>query len=191
VKGFWANLFGYQAVWLSAVIGAGVGHWWPGVVAAALFAVLHLAWYPQSAAQRRADLRLMGVALVFGLLLDGTIALTGLGRYAAGVPALPSGGAPLWILSMWAAFSLTLRHSFAPLLQRTWAAVALGAIGGPLAYLGAARGWSAMTFAEPQWQALVALAFGWGLAIPVLASLAARWSRAAGADSALDSGNPP
>jgi hypothetical protein len=189
MKGFWANLFGYQAVWFAAVIGAGGGHWWPGVVAAALFAAAHLGLYPQNRAQRGADLRLMAVAIVCGLLLDGALALSGLARYAAGTPALPSGGAPLWILSMWAAFALTLRHSMAPLLQRSWVALALGAIGGPLAYLGAGRGWSAITFAEPQWQALIVLALGWGLAIPLLAALAARWSRTAGADPVPATGN--
>ncbi|MCV6801485.1 DUF2878 family protein, partial [Achromobacter ruhlandii] len=34
---FWANLIGYQIVWFSAVIGAGQGLAWPGVVAATLF----------------------------------------------------------------------------------------------------------------------------------------------------------
>lgn len=190
MKSFWANLFGYQAVWFAAVIGAGGGYWWPGVVAAALFAALHLGLYPQSAKQRRADLKLMAVALGCGLALDGTLSLSGLARYAAGAPALPVGGAPLWILSMWAAFALTLRHSMAPLLQRGWAALALGAIGGPLAYLGAGRGWSAIVFAEPQWQPLAVLALGWGLSIPLLAWLALRWSRSAGADPVPVTGSP-
>ncbi len=190
MKSFWANLFGYQAVWFAAVIGAGGGHWWPGVVAAALFVALHLGLYPQSRQQRRADLKLMAVALACGLVLDGALSLSGLARYAAGAPALPIGGAPLWILSMWAAFALTLRHSMAPLLQRGWAALALGAIGGPLAYLGAGRGWSAIAFAEPAWPALAILALGWGLAIPLLATLAARWSRTAGADPVPVTGSP-
>jgi hypothetical protein len=55
----------------------------------------------------------------------------------------------------------------------------LGAIGGPLAYLGASRGWHVTAFVEPLWPALLWLAAGWGLATPLLARLAQRWSHAA------------
>jgi len=173
---FWANLVGYQCVWFAAVIGAGRGLWWPGAVVAAAFVVAHLLWHRQTAAERGADLRLLAIALCCGLLLDGGLSLAGLARYAAGAPALPPSGAPLWILAMWAAFALTLRHSMQFLLGRPMIGVLLGAIGGPLAYLGAARGWQAIAFAEPRWTALLVLAIGWGLAIPLLTTLARRWS---------------
>jgi hypothetical protein len=176
---FWANLIGYQCVWFATVIGAGRGLWWPAVVATVLFALLHLALCRQTPAQRAVDFRLMAVAIGCGLLLDGGIAGTGLAEYAAGHVAIPSGAAPLWILSLWAAFSLTLRHSMTFLLGRPLLAAAFGAIGGPLAYLGAGRGWQAIVFAEPLWLALVALAVGWGIAITLLTLLAMRWSASA------------
>jgi hypothetical protein len=181
----WFNLVGYQLVWFASVIGAGRGLWWVGVSAAAAFALAHLALFKQSSVERSADLRLLGVALACGLLLDGGLALTGLADYAADERAFPVGAAPLWILSMWAAFALTLRHSMRFLLGRPAWAFALGAIGGPLAYLGAARGWQAIAFAEPRWMALAALAVGWGLAIPLLTTLAARWSQASASSPAL------
>ena len=56
---------------------------------------------------------------------------------------------------------------------------AFGAIGGPLAYLGAARGWHAVTMSTPLWQVLPWLALGWGIALPVLTLLARHWLRAA------------
>ncbi len=174
----WFNLVGYQLVWFTSVIGAGRGLWWPGVLAAATFALLHVALHPQTPAQRTVDLRLMAVAVGCGLLLDGGLALSRLADYAADEGLLPVLGAPPWILSLWAAFALTLRHSMRFLLGRPALAFALGAIGGPVAYLGAARGWQAIVFAEPRWMALAALAVGWGLAIPLLTTLAARWSSA-------------
>jgi hypothetical protein len=173
---FWGNLIGNQIVWFSAVIGAGRELWWPGVIAAAIFILMHLTLAGQSAAKRAIDLRLLAIALLTGALLDGSIALSGFARYAANDIALPSGGAPLWILSLWAAFALTLRHSMTFLLGRPIIALMFGAIGGPLAYLGAARGWQAITFSEPRWMALLALAIGWGLAVPLLTTLAHRWS---------------
>lgn len=173
---FWGNLIGYQIVWFSAVIGAGRGLWWPGVSAAAIFVTLHFALCRQTPAQRAVDLRLMSVALVCGLIMDGGLARSGLVDYAADPLALPSGSPPLWILSIWAAFALTLRHSMTFLLGRPLLALLLGAVGGPLAYLGAARGWGAIVFAEPRWMAIIALTIGWAIAIPLLTTLASRWS---------------
>jgi Protein of unknown function (DUF2878) len=173
---FWCNLIGYQIVWFSAVIGAGRGLWWPGAIAAAIFIALHLAFARQSRAGRATDFKLLTIAILVGMMLDGTIATSGLARYAANGMTLPSGGAPLWILSMWASFALTLRHSMTFLLGRPMLALVFGAIGGPLAYLGASRGWQVIAFAEPRWMALLALSIGWGLAIPLLTMLAIRWS---------------
>lgn len=183
---FWGNLIGYQIVWFSAVIGAGRGLWWPGATAAAIFILLHLALARQSRSDRAADIKLLATAVLIGTVLDGSIAMSGLARYAANATTLPSGGAPLWILSMWASFALTLRHSMTFLLGRPALALVFGAVGGPLAYLGAARGWHVIAFSEPRWMGLLALSTGWGIAIPLLTMLARRWSHfnAASADSA-------
>jgi hypothetical protein len=170
------NFFGYEAVWFAAVIGAGRGVWWPGVVVAAAFAIAHLAIANETPAKRAVDFRLLAVALGLGILLDGGLAMSGLIDYAADDLALPTGGAPLWILAMWAAFALTLRHSLGVLSRKPLVALIVGAIFGPLAYLGAGRGWNAASFAEPTWQPIAVLAVGWGLAMFVLARLAQSWS---------------
>lgn len=172
----WANALGYQAVWFSAVIGAGRGLAWPGVAAAVVFALAHAALCPQPPGGRAADLRLMALALGCGLALDGGLALSGLARYAADATALPAGGAPLWILAIWVSFALTLRHSMAFLLGRPAMALVLGALGGPLAYLGAERGWQAVALAEPRWPAIAVLALGWAVVVPLLTTRALRWS---------------
>ena len=174
---FWVNLIGYQIVWFSAVIGAGRQLWWPGVIAAAIFMLSHLALARQSRTERAVDVRLLAVAVTIGTLLDGTVAASGFARYAADDLTLLPGGAPLWILAMWGSFALTLRHSMTFLLGRPVIGLLLGAFGGPLAYLGAGRGWQAITFAEPRWTSIATLAIGWGIAIPLLTILAVRWSR--------------
>lgn len=53
--------------------------------------------------------------------------------------------------------------------QRPLLAIALGAIGAPLAYLGAERGWHAVQFADPRWPPITGLAIGWALAMGLLA----------------------
>jgi hypothetical protein len=162
-----AAVIAYQLVWLIAVAGAGRGSPWPGTVAAGVYVTVQVArtrrpWH---------DLRVLALGLVLGVLLDGTLAGMGWLRYAAAVPALPPGGAPVWILALWAAFALTLVRELGWLRGRPLLAVLLGACGGPLAYLAAARGWNAVTLMPPQWIATSALAVGWALATVVLLRL--------------------
>lgn len=178
---FWGNLVGYKLVWLVTVIGAGRGQWWPAVAAAAMFAV----WQLSLSRQRWLELRLVGAALLAGLVIDGGLAASGLLRYEASAVALPAGGAPLWILALWSAFALTLTQSLRRLQHRPWLAATFGGIGGPLAYLGAARGFGALAFVAPAWIAMVALAVGWALALPLLMRLIGGASRGvAGAHAA-------
>ena len=159
------NFLGYQAVWFIAVYGAGAQRTSPALCAAGVFAAWQLAY----TAEVRADLQLIGLALACGVLIDGSLALSGLIRYSAPGPALPPHGAPLWILARWTAFALTLNHSLRWLAQRPAAAALLGAVGGPLAYLGAARLSGAVELSPPAWRGIAALALGWAVALALLA----------------------
>lgn len=165
---FWLSLLGYQAVWFAAVIGASHGRAWPGVVGMLVYAAAQLL----GARNWRVDLSLMAVALVLGFLLDGTLVRTGVAGYAAAWPNAAI--APAWILALWMTFALTFSQSLRYLQTRLGLAALLGLVGGPLAYLGAARGWHVVTFAEPAWRGPLVLAVGWALATPALAWLARR-----------------
>jgi hypothetical protein len=159
------NFLGYQAVWFLAVYGAGAQRTSPALCAAGVFAAWQLAY----TAEVRADLRLIGTALVCGVLIDGSLARSGLVRYAAPAPALPPHGAPLWILALWTAFALTFNHSLRWLAKRPAAAALLGAVGGPLAYLSASRLAGAVQLSQPAWRGITALAVGWSVALALLA----------------------
>lgn len=165
------NILGYQIVWFVGVYGAGRGSPWPGVLAAAAFA----AWQLSCSPQRGPDLRLIGVALVLGVVLDGSLARARILRYAAAYPALPPGGAPFWILSLWVAFALTLNHSLRKVRDHPVQAAFVGGFGGPLAYAAAERLSGAVAITPPRWQGLTCLGAGWAAALVLLGYLATRW----------------
>ncbi|MGH8207277.1 MAG: DUF2878 domain-containing protein, partial [Steroidobacteraceae bacterium] len=164
-------------------IGASHGHSWPGICAALLFA----AWQLALSQRRIRDLRLIAAALALGTLLDGGAAASGLIHYAANSLALPPGGAPLWILALWGAFGLTLR-SLNWLAGRPWLGMLLGAVGAPLSYGSASRGWHVLTFAPPWWHGVLWLAVGWALAMALLIGLIARGSPARNAGAWISRG---
>lgn len=181
---FWLVLIGYELAWFAAVIGAGDGHWWPGVLATALFATWRFAASPQ----RRIDARLVGVALVLGLVFDAMLVWMKLASYVA---AWPWPAMPAWLTALWIAFALTIVPLFGCLHARPLLAALFGAIGGPLAYIAAAHGWHAVSLVAPAWHAIVALAIGWGIAMPLLCLLARHWLRTTVPSAALVTGGAP
>ncbi|WP_271678605.1 DUF2878 domain-containing protein [Thermomonas mangrovi] len=162
---FWANLLGYQATWFAVVWSAGRGTPWIGMLACVAFIALQ--WW--ASRTRDGDGRVLLAALACGLVVDGVAAASGLLAYAAPFPSLP---APSWIVLLWGAFALTLNHSMAWFAQRPLVASVFAAIGGPLAYLGAARGFDAVAFPAPAWPALAWLAACWAVALPLLLRIA-------------------
>ena len=168
---FWSNLIGYQLTWLLAVASAAHGHPWLAVAAAAVF----VSWQLFAARHRSVELRLLVLALLLGIVVDGVLAGSGWASYASPQPAVPAHGAPVWILALWACFAMTLNRSLQILRGRPWLAATFGALGAPLAYLAAARGWQAMQFPADAWRAWLWLALGWAVALALLATLATRW----------------
>jgi len=180
---FWGNLIGYQMVWLAVVLGAGRGQPWLGIGAAVVFVI----WQSHGPHWSR-NMRLVVSALVVGTLIDGGLLISGLINYASPWPI--AGAPPLWIGAIWAAFAVTLPRSLAFLQGRPWLGAALGAMGGPLAYLGAARA-SAVIWAAPTWQGLAALALTWALAMPLLAEIARRGASVRMSPTAAPQASPP
>lgn len=167
------NVLGNQAVWLCAVAGAARGSWWPAVLAA----LAYCSWQWALSNTRGADARLVVAALVAGCLIDGALAAAGWLAYAAAWPS--AAFAPVWILALWAAFAMMPMHALAWLQPRPALAFVLGAVGGPLAYWGAARGFGAVAVTGPPLATWAVLALAWGVAIVALMGLAARASGAA------------
>lgn len=168
----WINFIAFQLVWFAAVAGAGYGFWWLGPLGLLIFGALHF----RRGVSVRGDFKLMWLALVLGFVTDTLMAATGMSSYAAAVPAAPL--APLWILSLWMAFALTLNHSMRWLTARPLLVAPLAAIVGPLSYYGAARVWGAVTLIASPSKALGLLGLCWLVSMFVLSLAARRFGRA-------------
>ncbi len=167
VMNFWLTLAGYEAAWLCTVSGAGAGLAWPGVLAAVLF----VGWRLVVSRQRRVECLLLAVALLLGVGMESAWVGNGWVVYASSWKVL---AVPVWILTLWACFAVTILPLFGYLRGRPWAAACIGGIGGPLAYAAAARGWHAVAMSAPAWRGWAAIAVGWAVALPLLVSVAHR-----------------
>lgn len=143
------NVAAYQVAWFAVLIGAARGMAGAGAAVALLVCAVHLALRRDAI-----ELRLVGLCLVIGMVVDSTLALSGQVQFAAWSLGL----APYWMTALWLAFATTLNHSLRWLMVRPALAAVVGAIGGPLAYLAGAR-LGALDIANPR------------MAIPLIALL--------------------
>lgn len=160
------NVVGFQAGWFGCVLGAANGYPLIGPAVVLIVIGLHLA----SVARPAPELTLMLAAASLGAFFDSVLVQTGWLSYPTGT--IWPGTAPYWIVAMWVLFATTLNVSMRWLRGRPLTAIAFGAVGGPLSYLGGAR-LGGLTFLD-QDAALVALAVGWGLMTPLLVTLSQR-----------------
>ncbi|MEO5596565.1 MAG: DUF2878 domain-containing protein [Lysobacteraceae bacterium] len=163
-----ANAIGYQLVWFGAIASAAMGYRFVGAILGLAFVALVLRF----GGKARQDAWLLLPALLIGFTVDGLWAGLGWIDYHASWPS--SQFAPMWILGIWIAFAMTLNHSLAFLREHLAFASMVGAIGGPLAYLGAANGFHAIEFTAPLPLVLCGLGVVWAVMVPILVLLAER-----------------
>lgn len=156
------NLVAFQAGWLAAVLGGAAGFAWPGVWAVVAVLTLHLSLTPAPLTEAR----LLLAATLIGTAFDNALLTAGLVSYPSGAVF-----APAWMLALWPLFASAINLSLHWLKGRLLLAAAVGAIGGPLAYL-AGQALGAIRLAP---EALLVLALGWALLLPVLLALGRRW----------------
>jgi hypothetical protein len=171
------NFLAFQAGWFACVLSAARGHPWLGVAVASVIVGLHLSWV--DAPGREA--RLVGLAVLMGLVLDSMLVATGWLAYANGQMA--AGLAPYWILAMWALFATTMNVTMRWMRNRHVLAALLGLVGGPLSYLAGQR-LGAVQFTDTL-GAAAALAVVWAVAMPVLVKLSERFDGVAAATAGV------
>ena len=162
-----ANFLLFQIGWFACVLGGANDRPWLGTG----IALAIVAWQIGRAGRPRDELILVLISAGIGAVADSALVAVGWVVYASGT--VVAGTAPVWLVAMWMLFATTLNVSLRWLRRYPLAAIALGALGGPLAYWAGAR-LGAMDFAAPI-AGTVALALGWAVLTPLLVRLARRF----------------
>ena len=165
-----ANAIAFQIVWMCSVGGAARGWWWAGPLALIGFVL----WQLPRSPFRHADVRLMAVAAVVGFLVDSVWVQAQWLQFTA--PAPSTQVAPIWIVTMWMGFALTLNHSLSAFKRRLALAALFGLLGGPLAYWIASTTWEAVTLPADAGLALLAIGVAWAVLTPAMLELSNRWA---------------
>lgn len=149
-----ANIALYQIVWFLCVLGGTSG----GLMALPLV-LLHLFF----SKKRLADLKIMVLLLIAGMLIDGTLLATGFFSFTSdtGWPI------PLWLAVIWLALATLPHHSLAWMQGRYLLCALFGGLGGPLAYWAGER-LGAMQFHLPLFSSLMILAGIWMVLWPLV-----------------------
>lgn len=156
------NYLFYQAGWFACVLGAAAGRPWVGFLLAATLVGAHL-WL---SVDRVHELRRVVLAVAMGGLVEALQIAAGTYQFTSGtvIAVLP----PPWLLIMWAQMATTFDFSLRPIVSRPVAAMAFGALGGPLAFLAGER-LGAVTLQRPLAPGLFLLAISWAIAMAVFA----------------------
>ena len=165
--GVLATLLGFQAVWLTSVLGAAHGWAMPGLAAAWLFIAVM-----RGTGQSMGGWATMLACGLAGAIMESALGGAGLVGYAAPWPGPPL--APIWVVALWLSFGSVLQTTSRLLGPHgLLKAAALGAVFGPLSYAAGQR-LGAAVIMEPGWVAYCIIAAGWGLMFPALLAFQ-RW----------------
>jgi hypothetical protein len=157
------NFIAFQIGWFAAVVGAGHGMPWLGVLIVPLVLLLDLVL----SADWRQELIVALAAAVMGFTVDTGLVAAGI---FAPVPFLvPRPFSPLWMVMLWVNQATTLNSCMGWLRGRYLAGALFGAVGGPLAYLSGAKLGAASL---PSTDGLVILGITWAAAFPALLTVA-------------------
>ena len=129
-----ANITVNQIVWFACILGAANEQPFWGIAAMSVYLVL----YFRLITDDWVELRLIAIALVFGLIFDSTVIYLGIVEIIDPTAA-SLGEQPLWLTCLWINFSLLMRHGLNYFVARPRLGGAFGAVGGVLATWSAAK----------------------------------------------------
>ena len=160
------NFMAFQVGWFSSVIGAAKQMPWLGPVVLLFVLAVHL----RQARRPQFEVGLIVACGLIGLFFDSLLVAFGWVSYPSG--QFSAFLAPYWIVTMWMLFGTTLNLSMGWLKGRPALAAVFGAIGGPASYI-AGQKLGGIIFLD-YYAALLALAIGWAVFMPILLALSER-----------------
>ena len=161
-----ANFVVFQGAWTVAILAAAHG----APAAAAVAIAVAVAWHLAVSAAPGREARLVATVMLIGFVFEMVRLPLHDIAYASGqpVPWLP----PYWLVGMWGLLAITLNVSLRWLHGRWALAALLGLVGGPLSFVAGVRLGGA-SFVDRD-LALLTLAAGWFLLMPLLTAVAGR-----------------
>ncbi len=166
------NFAAFQVGWFSSVIGAAQQMPWLGPLAFLVVLAIHL----RQASRPKSELGLVIACGIIGVFFDSLLVAAGWVTYPSGL--FSEMLAPYWIVTMWMLFGTTLNLSMGWMKGRPVLAALLGAFGGPSSYY-AGQKLGGIQFLE-FFPAMISLAIGWAIFMPLLMHLAERLDGSAG-----------
>ena len=162
-----ANFAAFEAAWFACILGVAHGRplWGTAAVGAAI------AWHVAISARPATELALAVLLGAIGLVAESLVVAQGHVAYPAGQPV--AWLAPYWMVALWSEFAIALNVTLRWLRHRPWLAAALGAVFGPLSFLGGARLGGARFVDAPA--ALATLAVMWAVLMPLVMALSNRF----------------
>ena len=160
------NFIGFQVGWFACVLGAANDKELLGIIIALGVIIYHVINQGDS----RKELKLVLAATVKGLFWETWVLNLDILRYPSHPEALF--WAPTWLIMMWALFATTINLSMGWLKGRWILSVFMGAVFGPLAFIGGEK-LGAVVFLDSI-LSIVTLSVGWGLLMPLLLWIAER-----------------
>jgi len=160
------NFIGFQVGWFACVLGAANDKELLGIIIALGVIIYHVINQGDS----RKELKLVLAATVIGLFWETWVLNLDILRYPSHPEALF--WAPTWLIMMWALFATTINLSMGWLKGRWILSVFMGAVFGPLAFIGGEK-LGAVVFLDSI-LSIVTLSIGWGLLMPLLLWIAER-----------------
>jgi Protein of unknown function (DUF2878) len=161
------NFILFQLGWFACVISASKQLPWVGV--GIVFVII--IWHLSQAKDAKPEIFLLIITLLIGGSYDQLLQHNTLLTYQA--HGWSTNIVPVWILALWAVFVTTLNVSLRWMHGKWLVAVLFGAIGGPLAYMGAEKLGAVDINVTPN--SYVALSIGWAVLTPALLFLSQKF----------------
>jgi hypothetical protein len=161
------NFVLFQLSWFACVMGAAKQMPWLGV----MVTIVIVAWHLNQAKQAKPEIILLLIAVVIGAAFDQIMVTSNLITYQA--HGWSDALVPAWILALWAGFATVLNVNLRWMRNKWWVMVLFGAIGGPLAYMGAEKLGAVILNSMPA--SYAALSLGWAILTPLLIYLSQKF----------------